>query len=508
MFRWIRNFREALRRRRGSVISARWREVFECEHGPLPASKGPGAYQRNMEFFRSVCEPSHDMVFRELICCGQRAALIFADGANNKQLLEQDVVAPLLTASGEKLEPSQVLHAAEVKPCEDLKDALEQLMGGDVLLLSENAPGLWVLGMRLPPTRSVGESQRDAPVYGPRESFTESMRLNTALLRRRVRDPNLVMEMVAVGRRSRTGTVVCYIRGLADAAIVEQVTGRLRGVDIDLLGDVGQLEQYLAGDILTPFPQIENTERPDAAAQALCDGRVVILCDGSPAALLAPVTFGRLLIPPDDRYKRWTISTLERLVRWAALVIACIAPALYVAVVSFHPGIMPARMELVSAANRMNIPFSAAMEVFLLEMAIELLREASVRMPRSISSTLGIVGGIIIGDAAIKAGLINPLAVVVVGVTAICSFALPSYALAGAFRVVKLFILLSTCFLGLVGFSLAVMLVLGHLCMLDSCGVNYMQGSGRLLWQIPLPWDRKRPEDYRALDPIRQKGEK
>ena len=513
MLKWLGRLWKTKKQRDKRRAQARWKDVFEGEHHSQPVHRGIGAYPRNLEFFQAVCGSSHDIVFRRIKAGKDEVTLIYVDGLNNKQLLEQDVIAPLIDFTGETLELDRVLTAAEIKSCGDLKQGLEQLLNGEVLAVCDKAPWLWVLGMRMPPTRSVGETQRDGSVFGPRETFVESIRINTALLRRRVRDPNLVMEMIPIGRRSHTGTVLCFIRGLADPTIVESIIERVKAVDIDLLNDTGQLEQYMQSDILTPFPQMEYTERPDAAARALCNGRVAILCDGSPNALLAPVTFAQMMITPDDRYKAWGVSTLERIVRWVALAVACMAPSLYVAIVSVHPGVMPARLELVSAANRINIPFTAAMEVFLLEFAIELLREASIRMPKSISQTLGIVGGIIIGDAAIKAGLVNPLLVVVVGVTAICSFALPSYSMASAIRVVKVFILLSTCLLGLLGFSMSLMAVLAHMCMLSSFDVDYMQPmapglgaeSRKVIWQMPLRWNQKRPAAYRPMDTVQQK---
>ena len=204
MLKWLGKLWKTKKRRDNRRPQARWKAVFDDEHQNRPIYQGLGAYQRNLDFFQNACGSSHDMIFRRIRAGKDEVTLIYVDGLNNKQLLEQDVVAPLIDFSGETLKLDSVLTAAEIKSCDDLKQGLEQLLNGEVLAVCDRPPWLWVLGMRMPPTRSVGETQRDGSVFGPRETFVESIRINTALLRRRVRDPNLVMEMIPIGRRSHT----------------------------------------------------------------------------------------------------------------------------------------------------------------------------------------------------------------------------------------------------------------------------------------------------------------
>jgi len=509
---FIREFWRALRRPPQQELQASWKQVFDREHKPLPVCRGPRAYAKNLAFFRQTCGESEDIICHDFSAHGRKYALFYVDGMNVRQFLEQDVLTPLLSAPSPILRPDQ-LPTSDVEVLFDLKDGLQRLLGGDVLLLGSGFSGVWVLGLRSVPTRSISENQRENVIYGPRESFTESIRTNTGLLRRRLRDPNLVLATATLGRRSQGKLVMAYIKGLADAGLVAQVLAALEQVDVDLLGDASQLEQYLYRRVFSPFPRTENSERPDAAAMALCQGQVVLLVDGSPSVLILPTTLGGLMTASEDHYRNWILTSLTRLIRWLAVAVALFLPSLYVVVLSYHPGIIPVRLEIVSAANRVHVPLTAAAEVMLMQFAVGLLREASLRMPKGLSQTLGVVGGIIIGDAAISAGIVSPFLVLVISLTTLASFALPNYGLAAAFRVAQYVLFFASCALGLTGLALGTCVLVGHLAGLDSFGLPYLQplspGKFRAQSQVflrwPQTWVQSRPAVYRPLDRIRQK---
>jgi spore germination protein len=344
------------------------------------------------------------------------------------------------------------------------------------------------------------------------------LRINTALVRRRIRDPKLKVKQARVGERSKTDLAFLYIEGIARPAVIEAVEKRIADINIDAILDSGSLEQLIESNWLSPFPQAQLTERPDKAASAILEGRIAIIVDNSPFALIVPVTLNCFFHSSEDYYNRWQIMSLTRFIRFAAALMAVGLPGLYIAVATYHPSMIPMLMTTKIAAASQNVPFPAIIEILLMDAAFELLREAGVRLPGAVGGTIGIVGGLIIGQAAVEAGVVSPIVVIIVALTGVAAFAIPHVSLVYGFRLIKYFVLLLSAFLGFFGFWVGLLFVLTHMASLRSFGIPYlMPFAARELnshsevkdsvFRLPLFMLKKRPFFADAGQRTRQKGE-
>src|SRR5699024_8483696 len=283
---------------------------------------------------------------------------------------------------------------------------------------------------------------------------------------------------------------------------------RLRAIDMDDAPGVGYIEQWIEDSFLSPFPQLINTERPDKVSAALLQGKLAIFLDGTPLVLVLPATFGNALQSPEDYYERWTIGTLIRGLRYLAAFISVFLPALYVALVSYHPGMIPQKLAFSIAATREGVPFPPFIEALLMTITMELLREAGARLPTTIGQTIGIVGGLVIGEAAVQAGIVSPIMVIVVALNAIASFAIPSYSVAISFRILLFGFLIASAVFGLFGIILAYIMINIHLVNLKSIGVPYstpfaptfLRDWNDLIFRSPIPLISRRPKYLQAED--------
>src|SRR5690606_36095487 len=284
-----------------------------------------------------------------------------------------------------------------------------------------------------------------------RVGFTEVLGENTALLRQHGQTTHLVLKMVKVGNEIERNLVIAYMDDIVNPDLLKEVEDRIANIDIDFVAESGYIEQFIEDDWLSPFQQLQNTERPDRVINALLSGRIGILLDGTPFALIAPVTFTMLLQSPEDYYERWLPSTLLRALRFFVAFLALMTPALYISFISFHPGLIPTELAITIIETRQGVPFPSLIEVLILEISIEILREAGIRLPKPIGPAMGIVGGLIIGDAAVQAGIVSPILVISVAVTAISSFAIPMYSAGITLRMLRFAGMLFAAVLGMFG---------------------------------------------------------
>ena len=449
-----------------------------------------GSLVDNIGEIRKQLEDCDDVVYKEFRVGKEQQwefALIFTDGMVDKDFINEAILNSLMVHAREIPPETPILvdklfqlvrygtiPAMEIKEGEYLEDAIKGILTGDAILFINSSEKFLILGAKGWPTRSVSEPNTEALVRGPRDGFTETFRVNTALVRRRIRDPRLKIKQLQVGTRSKTDCGILYIDDIVMDDLVLEVYRRLKTIDIDAILESGYIEQLVEDNYLSPFPQVRATERPDEVAAALLEGRVAILVDNSPFALIVPTTLNSLFQSPEDYYDRWFISSILRMIRYIASVLSLILPSLYVAVTSYHPGILPMKLVLSIAATRQGIPFPALLEAILMEATFELLREAGIRLPQPIGSTIGIVGGIVIGSAAVEAGIVSPIMVIIVAITAIASFSIPNYALSVGLRMLRFGLILLSGVLGLYGLVLGLLLVLGHMSRLKSFGVPYM----------------------------------
>jgi len=485
----------------------------------------------NLKRLRNTFGDSTDVVYREFdvgMNPAFKAATVSIDGLTERRALDVDIMqalmhlyridrgdqAPACSTDIHREIVDRVLTIVEVKSTEKWSEALSAILAGDALLLLDGSAQGIICNVRGWDKRSVSEPDTEAVIRGPREAFSETMRVNTALVRRRIRDPNLTFEMFQIGRRTKTDIALGYIRGVINPAYLEEMRRRLKRIDVDAILDSGYLENIIQDSSFSPFPQIQHTERPDKAAANLLEGRLVLIVDGSPFVLVAPAVFTQFYQTPEDYYEKAYVGSALRFIRFSAIFISLLLPALYVALASFHPEMFPTTLALAIASSRAQVPFSVFLEVLIMEFAVEILREASTRLPGLIGPTIGIVGAIVLGDAAVKAGIASPLTIVVIAITSIASYTSPSYSSALSLRLLRFALTGAAALFGLYGIVVSVILILIHLAAAESLGVPYLAPLAPYYWsdqkdvllRFPIWTMRRRPHFLHPVDKRRMQG--
>ncbi|MCX7883832.1 MAG: spore germination protein [Caloramator sp.] len=483
----------------------------------------------NIIKIKETFKDSDDVVFREFVVGGEngrRMFLSYIDGMSDKALLDDFVLMPLMLTSREvkpdyeeiknnlvNITKNSTLAVTDFKEVEKLEEVYLSILSGEAALFIDEYNKAIIVATRLWPARNTSEPSAETVIRGPRDGFVETLRFNTALIRRRIRDTKFKVKQLQVGQRSKTDVAIMYIDDIADKRIVEEVEKRIKKIDIDAIIDSGYIQQLIEDRQFTPFPQIQTTERPDVVAGAIYEGRIGIIVDNSPFALIIPVTLNAFLQSSEDYYSRSSITTFVRFLRLLSGAIAIIAPATYIGLISFNPGVIPTKLLLSIAATREGVPFPAYVEAFVMEFTIEFLREAGVRLPRPIGSTIGIVGGLVIGQAAVQAGIVSPIMVIVVAVTAIASFAIPNYELAAGFRLIRFLLMILASIYGLYGVMLGIIATLIHLINLKSFGTPFMAPlapfeisdiKDSVFVRTSWKYMKNRPKHYDPQDEIRQ----
>ncbi|MEK5164091.1 spore germination protein [Paenibacillus sp. FSL R5-0527] len=452
---------------------------------------------------------------------GKQCAILCIAGLSDAAMINEQIVPGLqraITAARRKKETSadrlfgllenEFLSVLKYTKTASLHEIMAAVLSGDTALLIDGSDQALLIGSRKWTGRSVEEPQTEALVRGPREGFNESLETNIILIRKNIRDPHLRFDSYRIGERAQKEMMLVYIDGIVHPEILQEAKRRVSTIRIDDVPESGTIEQWIEDSFLSPFPQILHTERPDKVAAAILQGKVIILLDGTPFALILPTTFVSLIQSPEDYYERWQIGTLIRTLRYVAVGISLILPSLYIALVSFHQGMIPSKLAFSIAAAREGVPFPAVVEAFLMELTLELLREAGVRLPKPIGQTIGIVGGLVIGDAAVQAGIVSPIMVIVVAVTAVSSFAIPSYSAGIAFRMLRFVTMIAAALFGLYGIVLSLIMLSIHLSRLQSFGIPYLtpiapsftQDWQDLIVRSPLMMLSKRPQFMQTLD--------
>lgn len=432
------------------------------------------------ENIRAVFDGAGDFNRRELHI-GEIIIYVYAiDGLTSGGDISEFVVKPLMQDSAAESAAAlydRALHStvynSVAEPCKNLDDAANKLVNGFAVALFPGA-GAIAFEDKTGEKRSPSAPEVENTVKGPKDAFTETVRTNTSLLRRHLRTPALRLYETKVGRRSLTNVSVVYIDGLTDPALVEKMKARLDTIDIDGLITPAAVEEYVTGSRPTAFPLLQYTERTDRFAQGLLDGRVGLLVDGLPQGYLAPVDLGYLMTSAEDEGMDYLSASFLRVLRYLAMLAGLFLPALYVAMAAFHPEMLPTQLLEAVIESKQSVPFPTILEVLGLLVAFELLQEASVSLPQSVGQSLSIIGGLVVGTAAVEAKLISPAALIVVAAAGICGFALPGRGLAAALRLWRLVLAVLASLAGLYGMTLGALALLVHLSGLESLGQPYL----------------------------------
>jgi spore germination protein KA len=379
-----------------------------------------------------------------------------------------------------------VLANGEVADITDIKQLFEYLLSGDSILLLEGSTKGISIGSKGFESRSVEEPSSQTVVRGPKEGFSEKLRTSTALIRRRIKDPNLWIENKVIGTKTQTDVAILYINGLVNDDIVQEVRKRLDQIDIDAVLESGYIEELIQDETFTPFPTVYNTERPDVICAGLLEGRVAIVVDGTPFVLLVPALFVHFFQASEDFYQRSDIGSLMRLLRFFCFFLALLTPSAYIALTTFHQEMIPTQLLVSLAAQREGVPFPAYVEALMMEVTFEILREAGTRMPRAVGSAISIVGALVLGQAAVEAGIVSSAMVIVVSLTAISSFVSPTFNMSISIRILRFIFMTLAAMFGLLGIIIGLLIMVMHLTSLRSFGIPYLAPMGPF-----IPSDQK-----------------
>ena len=426
-----------------------------------------------------------DFVRRELLCGGQKIYAYFIDGLVSGDTISDYIFHPLIELESGTME-SLYRRALEgrvyncvANACQDLQDAAVKIVNGFCVVLFPRV-GALAFEAKTGEKRSISAPDVEHTVKGPRDAFTETVRTNTSLLRRHLRTPDLRLDQKTVGTRSLTMVTVAWIEGLTNPEFVRRLRTRLDEIVVDALISTAAVEEYVSGSRKTPFPLLEFTERTDKFAQGLLSGRVGLLVDGLPVGYLLPVDLGELMSSPEDRGMDYLSASFVRILRWGALMLSLMLPGIFVALSSFHQQMIPLPLLKAMIESRKNVPFSTVGEVAGLLLAFELLQEAGIHLPQSIGQSVSIIGGIVVGSAAVEASLISPGALIAVSLAGICGFSLPSRDFAQAVRLCRMGILALSAAAGLFGATVGLLLLVIHLAGLESLGIPYLSPFSRM----------------------------
>jgi len=443
--------------------------------------------QKNIDYIEQRFERCTDVVHKKMMIAGNSypVYVVYMDSMIDRDIVEGFILKSLVFQL-EKVPDSAPIRfigdagmlSADIKLETDMEKAIVEILSGNTAVFGEGSEHVLIIDGKSFPGRGVQAAESEVTVRGPKDSFTESIRANTVLVRRRIRDTRLKAEQMQIGVRTKTDIALMYMDDLVQEEVLENIRHRLNNFSVDSILDSGGLEQMIEKKWYSPFPQFQSTERPDKTAASIMEGRIALIVDNSPMVLLLPTTLNCFFQAADDYYNRWGIVCFTRLLRYIAALIAVALPGFYIAAATFHPEIFPTSLALSLAASRQGVPFALAIEVVLMELAFELLREAGIRLPGPMGSALGIVGGLIIGQAAVDANIVSPVVVIIVALTALASFTIPNEPFASAFRLLKFLLIIAGAFFGILGFVLGMAAVIIHLSGLESFGIPYLEPYG------------------------------
>lgn len=446
----------------------------------------------NIQKIKEGLGNSNDLLIREFVVgkeVKRLVAIVYTKGLADTTAIERTIIKPLLFEAREiewfedhteeeiLARLQQYISTSTLQEITTFQDLFSAILTGQTVILVDGITKGLKANTEGWESRNVDDPTTQSVVRGPKEAFTENLRTNTVLIRRKIKSPDLWTEKFEIGKETKTIVEVMYLKGIANDKVVQEVRNRLNKIQIDGIFESGQIEEFIQDETFTPFPTILSSERPDTIAAGILEGRVAIIVDGTPFVLLVPALFVQFLQSPEDYYQRSDFG-LIRLLRYLAAMIGLLAPSFYIAVTTFHQEMLPSTLLLSIAAQREGVPLPAFAEALLMEISFEFLREAGVRMPRTVGQAVSIVGALVIGQAAVEAGIVSGVMVIVVSITAIANFILPNFNMSIAIRLLRFVFMAFAASFGIFGIVVCFIALLLHLCSLRSFGVPYMSPLG------------------------------
>jgi spore germination protein KA len=478
-----------------------------------------------LQNIKSILSDSGDVKYQDFYLKGwsHPIAVVYIDGLVNIKVVNDDILKPMSQEKAlsdaksfsdvMKLIEQGVVYHASKKTTTSLGDILNDVLSGSVALVFDSEKKAITFDVKGYEKRAITEPTTESAIKGPKDSFIEVLRVNTTLVRRRIRTPYLRIRELTVGRQTRTAVAVVYIEGLTNEQLVAEVCKRLNAIDIDSVISAAYIEEYIIDKKSSLFPQIVNTERSDKFCIHLIEGRVGIIIDGLPVTYVVPATINMFFEAPEDFAFNYYLTSFIRLLRYSGALITMLLPAFYIAITTFHHEMIPTVLAISIIRSKMEVPFPTVTSIFGMLLAFEILLEAGFRLPRAIGQAISIIGALVVGQAAVQAKVISPVAVIVVAVSGITGFIMPNQDMAYAIRLFRLVLVISASVAGLYGMSLVFFLLIYHMNTIETFGVPYFtpfvanEGKQMLedtLIRLPLPFLKKRPFSLRTYNKKRQ----
>ncbi len=481
----------------------------------------------SLEGLQQVFAGCVDFSCRQAALGGDESKLVtlcYLDGMVKMERVSDYVLWPLaqdttlaetrsMAQAMERMEAS-ALYNLSVERRTTMDEAVFDLINGSCLLLFPGEAAVLSLGAGTEEKRAISTPENEPPIKGPRDSFVESIRTNTSLVRRRLRSPDLKIKQLLVGRQTVTPVDILWIEGLTNPEIVASVERRINNMDIDALVATGNLEEYIIDDINTPFPLLVHTERPDRMTAGIVEGRVGILVDGLPLGWMVPGTFSQFFRAPQDKSQNWVVASVLTMLRYLCMLTTLLLPALYIAAVTFHLEMLPTKLALSIITAKQDVPFTSIFEVLILLVAFEIIQEAGLRLPGTIGQTVSILGGLVVGTAAVEARIVSPAILIVVSIAGIAGYTMPSQDLAGALRLWRFLLAACASVGGLFGIVMGAAALVIHLAGIESFGVSYLtpfaanageQVEGHTILRRPMPKTKLREDALNTQNRRNQK---
>jgi spore germination protein KA len=477
-------------------------ETFDYEHLEL-----------NVANVQDILGINSDFIYRQLFISNNRSievSVLYIDGMINSQLASDYVIKPLMqaeqfiTCSSEadaiRIIDDGTVYYADVKKRLNINDVLNDMLTGSVAVIFNKHKIAFTFETKGFDKRPVGEPSAENVLKGAKDAFNETIRVNTATCRRKIKSPNLIIEETIIGTQTKTPVALCYMKNIANENLVQKVKKRLENIFVENVLTSGYLEEFII-DNSSIFPQIQYTERPDRFCTNLLDGRVGIIIDGLPIAYIVPGTLLQFVQAPEDYSQHFIISSTIRYLRFTSMFISLLLPAFYISITTFHQEMIPTELTFSIVAAKQGVPFPMFVEVLLMLIAFELLVEAGLRLPQTIGQTVSIVGALVVGQAAVEAKLLSPATVIIIATTAITSFTMPNQDLSNALRLWRFVLAIASSIIGMYGLTMGLFVLIYQWCKIDTFGVPYLSpfiGDEEVqlqdsLFRLPLSTMKKRP---------------
>lgn len=456
---------------------------------------------------------NRDAKIREFVipAINKKAAVLFISTISDTKDMEERVIKPLLLNTDSSIEMNQVIQSQTLSELKFIKDVLTEVNRGNTVLFLEDKAVAYVMDTADFQARSIGVAEDEVILKGPKESFIEKAAVNISLIRKKIRNENLVVESITVSKRSHNDVFIVYIKDLVNDELLKDVKKRLSEIDADAIQNISLLEQYIEDRKYSLFPTLLYTERPDRATSFLEDGHIVLLMDNAPSSLVLPATFWSFFHTSEEHYLRFPYGNATRALRLAALCIALFTSSIYISITNYHAEMIPPDLLLAISSTREKVPFPVFIEILMMEFAFELIREAGLRVPSPIGPTIGIVGALILGQAAVQANIISPIVIIVVALGGLSSFSVSDISMNYAARLTKFMFIFSAGMFGIYGMTAMFIVGVFYLVSIKSFGVPYLApkspgfiSSGDTIFRKLITSERLRPGYLKPKDIVKK----